>query len=61
MQPEEGPDPTPTQELAVSAAGLDLAGVPTPPFSAALLAGTVTLPLTTDCMHHTPTQLSNCC
>lgn len=44
MQPEEGPDPAPTQELAVSAAGLDLAGVPTPPFSASLLAGAATPP-----------------
>ncbi len=46
VQPEESPEESPPppglqQQLPVSIAGTDLAGVPTAPFSASLLPGEV--------------------
>jgi hypothetical protein len=41
VQPEEEASPTPGQHMPVTVAAMDLAGVPTAPFSASLLAGDV--------------------
>ncbi len=41
VHPEEEPTPPPGQHMPVTVADMDLAGVPTAPFSASLLAGII--------------------
>lgn len=41
VHPEEEPTPPLGQHMPITIAGMDLAGVPTAPFSASLLAGDV--------------------